>query len=257
MNPAPSSLDVSSLRQHVLDGWPGVGRRHPRLSDPTYLVFKPLAEQICASVEDHFPGRRDLRVLDVGCGAKPFFPLVAPWAVSYRGLDPTAGPMVDDVGTAERMPYDDEQFDLLLCTQVLEHVRNPDAAVAELARVVKPGGLVLASTHGVYFYHPSAANSVEDLWRWTHTGLVELFRRNAAWQRVEVQPNRNMIACMALLLCVLLSAQTRRRGLRTAGKLAVGTINAAAAYIDDRFPRNARVPDQGSMSANYLVSAVR
>lgn len=256
MDIAASSLNVSSLTQEAIDSWPGASRRDPPRSDPLYLVFRPLADQIRDQMH-RFGARRDLRVLDVGCGAKPFFPLIAPWAESYRGLDAAPGPNVDDVGRAERLPYPDEEFDLVLCTQVLEHVGDPDAVVSELRRVVKPAGLVLASTHGVYFYHPNPENSVEDLWRWTHSGLRVLFERNGAWQRVEVHANRNMIACLGLLTCSLMETRTRRRGLRTIGKLARMSINMAVARIDDRMPRNARVPAIGSLSANYLVSAAR
>src|SRR5260370_36721235 len=85
MSTAPSSLDVRSLSQEVIDGWPGAGRRHPPRTDPMYLLFRPLADQIRGQMNLHFGRRRDLKVLDVGCEAKPFFPLIGPWAETDRG----------------------------------------------------------------------------------------------------------------------------------------------------------------------------
>ena len=74
-------------------------------------------------------------------------------------------------------------FDVVLCTQVLEHCDDPAQAVRELRRVTAPGGRVLASTHGVQVYHPSP----EDYWRWTHAGLRRLFTEHASWESVEVR----------------------------------------------------------------------
>ena len=51
---------------------------------------------------------------------------------------------------------DDGAFDVVLCTQVLEHVEDPAQAVRELHRVTSPGGRVLASTHGVAGLPPVA-----------------------------------------------------------------------------------------------------
>ena len=48
-------------------------------------------------------------------------------------------------GVAEALPYDDEAFDLVTCQTVLMHVADPEAVIAEMVRVTKRGGLVLAS----------------------------------------------------------------------------------------------------------------
>ena len=75
-------------------------------------------------------------------------------------------PHADLHGSIDAIPVEDASFDVVLCLQVLEHVPDPAAAVRELRRVVRPGGRVLLSTHGVYPFHPNP----DDLWRWTQKG---------------------------------------------------------------------------------------
>ena len=87
---------------------------------------------------------------------------------------------------SRRCPSRTRSFDVVLCTQVLEHCDDPAQAVRELRRVTAPGGRVLASTHGVQVYHPSPV----DYWRWTHEGLRRLFEQNADWSTLSRRARR-------------------------------------------------------------------
>jgi SAM-dependent methyltransferase len=240
-----------------IEEWPGEERRAPSIADPHYLVLKPLAQAIAAEIERRFSGRRDLDVLDVGCGAKPYLPLVADHARGYRGLDLVPGVHVDDVGAATALPYADASFDLVLCTQLLEHVLEPDQVVREIARVLVPGGLALVSTHGVALYHPDPPESGGDYWRWTHAGLQQLFLRAGPWRDVTVAPNGNAVACVGYVLAQYVHAAGERAGLGPLARTGVAVLNRVCEAVDGRYPPRARVPAGGSLSANYLVSAVR
>jgi SAM-dependent methyltransferase len=254
------SVDTPSvtLSQRLdVTGWPGRERRRPALSNRHYLSLSALARDLGAALERHFPERRDLRVLDIGCGEKPYLPLVAHRAVSYRGLDAVPGPQVDDVGGAESLPYDDSSFDLLLCTQALEHLDDPATAVREMGRVLAPGGVALASTHGVHVYHPDPAGSGRDYWRWTHSGLRKLFSDNGEWNSIEVHPSGNVLTCLAGLVCWYLAPLGSRPVVGRAIGPLVAAVNWAAERLDRRFPVNLRVPEPGSLAANYLVVASR
>ena len=57
--------------------------------------------------------------------------------------------------------------DVVLSTQVLEHVEDPRTYLEECFRVLRPGGQLLLSTHGFMVYHPDPV----DYWRWTGAGL--------------------------------------------------------------------------------------
>ncbi len=120
-------------------------------------------------------------MLDVGCGVKPYYPYFASVASDYVGVDVVENPAAELLGSVEALPVEDASFDVVLCTQVLEHCDDPAQAVRELRRVTAPGGRVLCSTHGVQVYHPSPV----DYWRWTHEGLRRVFEQNADWSSLD------------------------------------------------------------------------
>jgi SAM-dependent methyltransferase len=85
-------------------------------------------------------------LLDVGCAQKPYAEMI--WNVdTYVGLDvPTTMhgvSEIDVVGTALVLPFQNSTFDSVLCTEVLEHIFDPLAALREMHRVTKPGGTLL------------------------------------------------------------------------------------------------------------------
>jgi SAM-dependent methyltransferase len=109
-----------------------------------------------------FDGIRD--VLDVGCGVGHWGQLlgnVLPADARVRGVDrdpywveqaiarAAAGGLADrfayQVAVAERLPFADASFDLVTCQTVLIHMADPDAAIDEMIRVARPGGLILAA----------------------------------------------------------------------------------------------------------------
>jgi SAM-dependent methyltransferase len=229
-----------------LDDWPGGERRHPRLSTPQWAVRAPLAvwlEQQARQAGESY------RVLDVGCGPKPYYPFFAERATEYVGVDVVPQPAAELVGRVEELPVEDGTFDLVLCTQVLEHCDDPVRAVSELRRVTAPGGRVLVSTHGVQVYHPSP----QDYWRWTHAGLERLFVENAEWESVDVAPGAGTATCLAMLLGIYTEIALRRSVL---ARPPVWLLNRTAAVLDARFS-SLREPRPGSLTANFhLVATV-
>lgn len=117
------------------------------------------------------PGEK-VAVLDVGSMCVPesseprtYRDLMASgWA--YTGCDIGAGPNVDIVmRTPERLP--DGPWDVILCGQVLEHTLRPWRMVKEMARVLRPGGLVFLTAPTAWPLHPFPV----DCWRFLPDGM--------------------------------------------------------------------------------------
>jgi len=227
--------------------WPGDYRRRPPLSSPTYAVRAPLAAWLR---EEAARRPNPYRVLDVGCGVKPYYPFFEPYASAYVGVDVVENPAADLQGAVESLPVADASFDLVLCIQVLEHADDPARAVRELRRVVAPGGVVLASTHGVQVYHPAPV----DLWRWTHAGLDRLFRENADWSSLSVRPSSGTTACLGMLVAIYADLLARRARVPALGRALAAGLNRGAAALDRR-SSDLREPRSGSLIANFHVVA--
>jgi SAM-dependent methyltransferase len=219
------------------------------LRSPTYAVRAPL-ERWLRDEAAHAAGRATPpRLLDVGCGVKPYEPFFADAVSEYVGVD-VANPTADLVGTVENIPVEDASFELVLCTQTLEHANDPARAVRELRRVVAAGGRVLASTHGVQVYHPNP----DDFWRWTHAGLARLFWENGEWNAVTVTPASGTTACLGMLVAIYINLLAKRAHAAVLAAPLVASLNAVAAAVDRAVPR-LREPGPGTLFANYHVIA--
>jgi ubiquinone/menaquinone biosynthesis C-methylase UbiE len=225
-------------------------RLDPPRSMPTYAVRAPLVRWLREQADAAHAAIGRYRVLDVGCGAKPYEPLFAPYAASYVGVDPGDNPRAELKGSVEELPVEDASFDVVLCNQVLEHCDSPARAVSELRRVTAPGGRVLVTTHGVMPYHPAPT----DYWRWTHAGLEKLFLENGEWESVRVTPASGTTACLGMLVAMYLDLGFRRVGLGALAKPLIAVINTVATGIDGRSAR-LREPGPGGLFANFHVVA--
>ena len=210
-----------------------------------YAVRRPLLDWLVAQDVG------GARVLDAGCGDRPYESLLA-GAREVVGFDLPGNPHADVHGAIDAIPLDDASFDVVLCLQVLEHVPDPAAAVRELRRVVRPGGRVLLSTHGVYPFHPNP----EDLWRWTGQGLERLFRTQAEWTSVTVRPGAGTAATIGMLVAHGVDLLAKRAGLRALAVPFVVALNAAGESLDRAVPA-LRETLPGSLNANFHVEAVR
>jgi SAM-dependent methyltransferase len=210
------------------------------------VIREPLRAWLAAEAERS----QGARVLDVGCGFKPYEPLFSPYATRYVGVDSGDHAAPDVVGPAEALPIEDGSFDVVVCSQVLEHVDDPAQVVRELFRVTAPGGRVLASTHGVHVYHPSP----QDLWRWTHAGLERLFDDNGDWASISVRPGAGTTATLGYLLGTYLDLVAQRLHAQRLAALPIALINRVAAAVDARSPQLAGL-GPGTLTANYHVVA--
>jgi len=104
-----------------------------------------------------WPGKA---VLDLGCAGGFMAEALTARGAQVTGIDPadqaieaarahaaTEGHAITyDIGVGEALPYDDAAFDAVVCVDVLEHVQDLPAVMAEAARVLRPGGVFLFDT---------------------------------------------------------------------------------------------------------------
>lgn len=140
--------------------------RTPGLGHPLRYIIRKLDKSL-RDLTAMLGTAAGMRVLDFGCGDGHNRSLFDP-ATQYLGADLPGNPVADvEILSDGRLSCETASFDAVLSAQVLEHVLYPELYLQECARVLKPGGRLLLSTHGMMIYHRDPV----DLWRWTNEGL--------------------------------------------------------------------------------------
>lgn len=111
-------------------------------------------------------------ILDVGCGRGPYRRIFS--KAKYHGVDLERSVTTNDqsicVYDGKTLPYPDATFDAILCTQVLEHVFEPQKFLREIRRVIKPGGKLILTVPFIWPEHEMPHDSA----RYTTPGLQQL-----------------------------------------------------------------------------------
>lgn len=117
------------------------------------------------AVRKFIPTRRNIKILDYGCGKGIFIPEILKLnrAAEIVGADVSKsilnaarkkfkGQKFFLVEDGKKLPFEDKQFDFILCLDVIEHVYDTELLFSELDRVLKDGGRILISTpyHGLF-----------------------------------------------------------------------------------------------------------
>lgn len=142
-------------------------RTTPKRSNRVYnhltLLFKKMQELVLSA---ELPAGENL--LDYGCADKPYEELFQQKFVNHIGADLRGNEKASvEIKPNGDLPCEDSSFDCVLSSQVLEHVPDPHQYLRESFRVLKDGGSLIVSTHGIWPYHPDPT----DFWRWTIDGL--------------------------------------------------------------------------------------
>lgn len=150
----------------------------PKPGDPDYL---PLVDLLLAVKS--VATSESVSILDYGAGSSPYRSLFP--HSQYLRADILSAPAADcrknqKVGRDDSYPepdyvilpdgrvsHESNSFDMILSTQVLEHVIDPQTYLSECLRLLKPGGKLFVTTHGSWHDHADP----RDFWRWTADGL--------------------------------------------------------------------------------------
>jgi SAM-dependent methyltransferase len=131
------------------------------------------------------------RMLDVGCGAQPYRELF-PRVERYVGLDHPGPPRPDVCGDGLALPFRAGSFDSVLCNQVLEHVPEGATLMAEIARVLRPGGVLLLTVPLTWDLH----REPDDFYRYTRHGLQYLADKSGL-RVLDIAPTCGLWATLA------------------------------------------------------------
>lgn len=165
---------------------------------PRYLSNRAIRNALAALA----PQARG-RLLDVGCGHKPYLPLFRPYITSYTGVDVPVSihgtESIDAGASALALPFRPDQFETVLATEVMEHVPDPSRMLSEIARVLTPGGALILSVP----FHEPLHELPYDFYRYTHIGLAELMQRQGLVVEA-VERRGGAVAVLCHLLCSFL-----------------------------------------------------
>ena len=134
-----------------------------------YLHLKTL-ERSTRDLIGRCPNGNGSRALDLGASKSPYRNLLEARGYDVKTLDIDRQHGSDYEGLAEKTGLASESFELILCTQVMEHCYNPWQAIREIQRILKPCGRLIISAPHVWFYHPHPT----DHWRFTQEGILHL-----------------------------------------------------------------------------------
>lgn len=130
------------------------------------------------------------RFLDIGCSGGPYIK----YFPNRLGVDVKKTPVVDVVADAHDLRvFPDEEFDGILCTEVLEHLHTPSVAIGEMHRVLKKGGTLLLTTRFIFPLHDVPG----DYYRFTRYGLEYLLKD---FKIIELREEAGTISTLAVLL---------------------------------------------------------
>lgn len=145
----------------------------PGATPKNLLVQWILQRQLRAAAEKHLRGR----LVDIGCGEKPWRELYAPYVEEHIGIDHPQTlhdrRSIDVFGTSYAIPARDASFDSAVSTAVLEHLEEPEQALQECHRVLKPGGTAIYTVPFIWHLHEEP----RDFYRFTNHALRYLFEK--------------------------------------------------------------------------------
>jgi len=149
-----------------------------------------------------FLGKTNGKLLDLGCGESPYRFLVNEKTNIYFGVDIADATKFDydrkDIThfDGKNIPFADDYFDNMMCTEVLEHVEDYQTLVDEVYRVLKPGGSAIFTIPWSARYHYIPY----DYFRYTPSSLQKIFSK---FKDLQIIPRGTDVTAISSKLIVL------------------------------------------------------
>jgi SAM-dependent methyltransferase len=215
---------------------------------PFKRITAPLSAKLTRITLDRFieAHASSRPTLDIGTQNGPYsahFP-------NRTGLDIKLGNGVQIIGDAQALGIRDDSFEIVLCTEVLEHLPEPQHAIDEMFRVLVPGGQLLLTTRFLFPIH----DAPHDYYRFTKYGLRHLLRR---FEIIELQEETDAVGTLAVLLQRLgMQAETLHRPrLRGLWLVWAQIVRRFSFLITGEFGDSRRLQrERGIMTSGYHVA---
>lgn len=146
-------------------------RLQPKIYDYSYIMTR-FSRRVLNQILKLIPRKGKLKILDLGCGYKPFRSLFP--GAKYVGVDISLNSYADVIADNQNLPFKDNIFDVIIITEVLEHCHNEYLVISELRRVAKNKALVYLTIPFMFPLH----GVPYDFNRFTKHKLKSLFARD-------------------------------------------------------------------------------
>jgi len=189
--------------------------------------------------------------LDVGCGLRPYesyFP-----AGSYVGVDIEVSgrephlKMPDHYYDGQNLPFPNNSFDGVISTQVLEHVPSPYGLLAEMYRVIKPGGGLIISVPFIWQEHEEPY----DFFRFTRFG-IEVLLKESGFEVYSSAKDTGAVETLAVMLNIYI-VHNLVPPIRGFGRLITLVVCFPIQLVAIMLQRV--LPDQGQLYLNLVIRA--
>jgi len=138
------------------------------LSDYLYIAHKIERDKM-----RRFASSLNGRLLDAGCGRRPHRRYLNR-VIKYVAMDKNRNVSADVVGNICEIPFKDREFNSVICSEVIEHLQEPDKAIAEIRRVLKDSGVLYLTAPMCWHIHYEP----DDYYRFTKYGLEYLLQKS-------------------------------------------------------------------------------
>lgn len=216
-------------------------RLNPSLKNPDYLILCERKRLFLRWIEEF--DHEELVVLDVGGRIQPYRPMLEKRLKKYFAIDPQVTILVDAIAVGEYLPFKDESIDLALCTQMLSYASDPFKVIAEIHRVLRPGGAFILSVPTFFPRHH------DERWRFMPEGLEILM---SSFSHTEIAPEGYSISGLFRTANVCINIFAKNWLLRKIVTSIVIPANNICGRMFDRFSRN-----NNQLTANYSTMAIK
>lgn len=168
---------------------------------PVYFCLSPtrlsLTRKLLPQIRNFCSGR----CLDAGAGRSAYERELQKCSEEYISVDIQARPSLLVQGSILDLPVRKSCMDTVFCSQVLEHVPDPEGALREFYSCLKPGGVLLLTTPHLAYLH----NEPHDYFRYTKHGLRVLLERTG-YEIISIQPAGGLLSFLTHIPSMIFKA---------------------------------------------------